>query len=192
VFNGFSGTVILDRIAIIRNDPGEPARDVRIQSGSSGATVARNILVANGPARGAIVTNFGTGDVTLAHWTLTGHSNEGLRLERNSAAELRLDNSILWSNATDLSTTGFPPPTVDPSNLIGTDPLFAAPIADDYSLAPGSPAVDFGDQTLASMSRLDAAHAPRVDGADTDAGAYERGGIFGDGFEGGVVGACQP
>jgi CSLREA domain-containing protein len=190
VLSIFNASLVLDRIQFIRNDLGESVRDLRIYAGSTGTTVARNILVAQGSARGALVS--GSGSVSLAHWTVTGHSEQGLRLESSSSPEFRLDNSLLWNNGTDLSIAGFPAPIIDPSNLIGVNPLFVAPIADDYSLAAGSPAVDFGDKTLASMSRLDAAHAPRVDGADTDAGAYERGAIFGDGFEAGIVGTCQP
>jgi len=190
--SGFSASVVLDRLQILRNDPGDTAQDLRIVAVSSSPMVARNILVASGPVRGPIVSLFGTGDVSLAHWTITGHAEEGLRLERWSTGELRLDNSILWSNGMDLSQAGFPGPLIDPSNLIGVNPLFVAPIVDDYSLSAASPAVDFGDQTLASMSRLDAAHAPRVDGTGTDAGAYERGSIFGDGFEAGAIGSCPP
>jgi hypothetical protein len=139
--------------------------------------------------RGALVTASG-GDVSLAHWTVTGHNQEGLRLTHTSADLLRLDNSLLWNNVLDLAQSGSP--TIDPSNLVGVNPLFVAPIADDYSLSAGSPAIDFGDRTLVSMSRYDAAHAARVDGLDTDAGAYERGGLFADGFNVGPGGYCTP
>jgi hypothetical protein len=48
--------------------------------------------------------------------------------------------------------------------------------------------------TLGSVGPYDLAHAPRVVGVDTDAGAYERGGLFSDGFEsedGGAWSATQ-
>jgi hypothetical protein len=78
------------------------------------------------------------------------------------------------------------------SNLVGVNPMFVSPGTDDYSLAAGSPAIDAGDRDLPSMSPYDAAHGPRLDGNDTDAGAYERGAIFADGFNVGPGGYCDP
>jgi CSLREA domain-containing protein len=189
VSTSFSGSASLDRVEVIRNDVSDTAVGVHIRASSSGSVIARNMLIAAGPVQGALVSML-SGSVSLAHWTVTGHNTEGLRLARSGTNELRLDNSLLWNNGTDLAQSGGP--TIDPSNLIGVNPMFVAPIADDYSLAAGSPAIDFGDRTLASMSPYDAAHGPRVDGNDTDAGAYERGAIFADGFNAGPGGYCTP
>lgn len=181
----FTGSFALDRIEIVNHDAGEVAVGVRLENSSPQPCSARNVLVARGPQRGAQVTTNG-GDIALAHWTVTNHGVEGLRLAQNSAA-LRLDNSILWGNPTDLAQSGGP--TIDPSNLIGVDPLFENAAGDDYRLSALSPAIDAGDQTLSSTGALDLDHAPRVAGLDTDAGGYERGALFGDGFESGDLGA---
>lgn len=179
VSTSFAGSLVLDRIAAVGNDPGEPAVDLRLQHFSTGSVVARDVLVARGAERGAQVSASGS-DLALAHWTVTGHAGEGLRLERGGGA-LRLDNSLLWGNGADLVQSGGP--TIDPSCLVGVDPLFVDAGADDYRLSALSPAVDFGDRTLASTGPLDAAHAPRVAGLDTDAGAFERDALFADDFE---------
>jgi CSLREA domain-containing protein len=175
----FDAVLTLDRVALLGNDPGDAAVQLRLQHLSSAAGLARNVLVADGPARGAHVSN-ASSELTLAHWTVATHPGEGLRLERGSAT-LRLDNSLLFGNGTDLAQSGFP--TVDPSNLIGVDPLFADPAAGDYRLGPLSPALDDGDRTLDSAAPFDLGHGPRVVGEQVDVGAYELGALFADDFE---------
>ena len=80
-------------------------------------------------------------------------------------------------------------PTVDPANnLIGVNPQFEAPALGGFRLTALSPAIDLGDPAW-SGGRYDVAHAPRSAALAPDAGAYERGGLFADGFESGDSGA---
>jgi hypothetical protein len=72
---------------------------------------------------------------------------------------------------------------VGPNNLIDVDPLFADAAGGDVSLLDGSLAIDAGDATVSPSPKFDLHHAPRVVGLDADAGAFERDGLFGDGFE---------
>ena len=72
--------------------------------------------------------------------------------------------------------------------MTGVDPLFVNAAGGDYTLGPGSPAVDFGNRLLSSVGPYDLAHAARSLGPQTDAGAFERGGLFADGFEVGDAG----
>ena len=188
VRTGFSGSYALDRLYFYGNDWSEDAVDLRLEHASPAPASARNILLAAGPRSAAEVWNWGTGPIALSHWTVTDHIERGLRIWRNSGTgEVRLDNSILWLNGTNLVADGFP--TVDPANnLIGVNPLFEAPALGGYRLTAASPAVDLGEAAR-SGSAYDVAHAPRLAGADPDAGAFERGGLFADGFESADTGA---
>lgn len=70
--------------------------------------------------------------------------------------------------------------------LATVEDLFADPVADDYHLKPGSPALDAGE-TLDDVP-ADLEGTPRPVGPAFDIGAYEGlGTIFADGFESGDV-----
>jgi hypothetical protein len=110
----------------------------------------------------------------------------GASLQTGGSGVVRVENSLFWDNDGDVVDTV--PSALDPSTMTGVDPLFVSPGTGDYWLGSGSPAVDFGNRLLPSVGPFDLAHAPRVVGAQTDAGAYERGGLFGDGLESGDTG----
>lgn len=188
IHSGFSGSFALDRLFFYANDWSEDGVDLRLEHSSPSPASARNLLLAAGPRRGAEVLNWGTGALALSHWTVTQHVERGVRLWRNSGTgELRLDNSIVWANGTELVQEGFP--TVDPANnLIGVDPLFEAPALGGFRLTALSPAIDLGDPAR-SGGLYDVVHAPRSAALAPDAGAYERGGLFADGFESRDTGA---
>ncbi len=188
IHSGFSGRFALDRLFFFGNDWSEDAVELRLEHNSPAPASARNLLLAFGPRRGAEVLNWGAGAVALSHWTVTQHVERGLRLWRNpGTGELRLDNSIVWNNGTEIVAEGSP--TVDPANnLIGIDPLFEAPGLGGYRLTELSPAIDLGDPAW-SGGPYDVEHAPRSAALAPDAGAFERGGLFADGFESGDAGA---
>ena len=188
IHTGFSGTAVLDRLFLFYNDSGEQAVDLRIEHGSPVAASARNILVGDGAYRGAEVRTTGAGPIELSHWTVALHAEQGLKLARGSGAgEIALHNSIVWSNATDLALEGLP--VVDPAtNLVGVDPLFVGHGVGNFELTALSPAIDLGGSESSGTS-LDLRHAPRAAGDAPDAGAYERDGLFADGFESGDRGA---
>lgn len=188
IHSGFSGGFALDRLFFYGNDWSEDGVDLRLEHSSPAPASARNLLLATGPRRAAEVLNWSTGAIALSHWTVTDHVERGVRLWRNSGTgEVRFDNSIVWANGTELVQEGFP--TVDPANnLIGVDPLFEAPALGGFRLTALSPAVDLGDPAW-SGGLYDLAHAPRSAALAPDAGAFERGGLFADGFESGDGGA---
>jgi hypothetical protein len=188
IHSGFSGSFALDRLFFYGNDWSEDGVDLRLEHNSPEPVSARNILLAAGPRRAAEVLNWGSGAIGLSHWTVTDHVERGLRLWRNAGTgALRLDNSIVWANGTEIVQEGFP--TVDPANnLIGVNPQFEAPALGGFRLTALSPAIDLGDPAW-SGGRYDVAHAPRSAALAPDAGAYERGGLFADGFESGDSGA---
>jgi hypothetical protein len=118
----------------------------------------------------------------MGHVTFAG-CGTGATLETTGAGVIRIESSLFWDNGEDVADTV--PSAVDASTMRGVDPLFVNAAAGDYHLGAGSPAVDFGNRTLPSVGPYDLDHAPRVVGAQTDAGAFERGGLFADGFESG-------
>jgi hypothetical protein len=187
ISTGFSGTFALDRLSLYDNDPAENGVDLRISHNSPNPASAHNLLIAAGARRGADVEVLNSGSLTLSHWTVTQHVERGLFLRRDfGMGETRLDNSILWQNGAELAVQGTP--TVDPANnLIGVNPIFEAPGLGGFYLVAASPAVDLGDAAFSGA--YDLAHGPRVVAAAPDAGAFEFGGLFGDGFESADTGA---
>lgn len=187
--SALSGSFALDRLSFYANDGSEDGVALSLDHNSPAPASARNLLLAAGPRRAADVLNRGAGAIALSHWTVTDHVERGLRLWRNPGigGPLRLDNSIVWANGSEVEQEGFP--TVDPvNNLIGVDPLFEAPGLGGFRLSALSPAIDQGDP-IWSGGPYDVDHAPRSAAAAPDAGAYERGGLFADGFESGDAGA---
>ena len=180
VLSSIGSSVTLDRIRFLGNDPGEARRHVLL-SASQGATLtATNLLLADGPTRGLQLINTAS-QTSLGHLTVTGHAERSLFLENQFGGVSVLDNSILWGNGTD--DPQLVGPTTLRSNLIGVDPLFVDPAGGDYNLVAGSPAQGAGDRTLPTVRLADAAHCGRISGPQTDAGAYERRGLFADGFD---------
>ena len=184
IHSSFSGSFALDRLSFYANDSGEDGVNLHLEHNSPSPASARNLLLATGRRRAADVLNWGSGAIALSHWTVTDHVERGLRLWRNpgNAGPLRLDNSIVWANGSEVEQEGFP--TVDPvNNLIGVNPLFEAPGLGGFRLTALSPAIDLGDPDLVrrALRRRPRIRA-RQPGAP-DAGAYELGGLFADGFE---------
>jgi len=173
--------VAVERTRFDSNGGGLALRGIELSAFGSAAIRATDLLVSRGPAYGLRAFAQDTSQVDLGHLTVTAHGNTGLFLSATDFAHLELDNSIVWDNGTEVAAYG--PAVVDPSNLIGVDPGFVAGGAGDFHLTAGSLAIDRGDAGLATVGPWDAGHAPRVAGDETDAGAFEFGALFGDGFE---------
>ncbi len=185
-FGANGAVLLLDRVRLEDNDAGEPGRHLVLGAFGNSPILATNLLLANGPAIGLDVA-CADAACRIGHATITGHATWACFLTAFGAGELSLDNSILWQNG---GVGGGGAVFIGPTNLTGAvDPEFVAPGNGDYALGPASPAIDFGDATVSSVGPYDLAHAPRVVGLDTDAGAFERGALFGDGFESGDPGA---
>jgi CSLREA domain-containing protein len=178
--------LVLDRLRLENNDFGEPGRHIHLYGLGTATISVTNLLLANGPTEGLGLT-CGDGDCRVGHATITGHGERSAFLQALLGGELRLENSIFFAPH---AMTAVGAVVVDGSNLTGgTDPQFTNPAGGDYRLAAGSPAIDLGDATLASVGPYDLDHASRVAGLNTDAGAYEFGSLFADGFESGDRGA---
>jgi len=182
----------------------DDAQLIGLLSASNGSTlIATDLLSVGGPPKGIRLSASGAGSALVAgNLTVVGHSGVGVELSESSGGELRVENSILWSNGQPAPNdvvvlTGEPEfDRVAQHNWIGElgdpDPLFEASGAGDFHLQEGSGALDAGDATFASVGRWDADHAPRVAGPGLDLGAFERDALFGDGFESGDTAAWAP
>jgi hypothetical protein len=189
--------VTLRRLRLFGNPPDPSAGTHMFVTATEQSQVEiNNVLVAAGPAIGLDVVTANSANLLMGHITVASHAVTGLRFRADSIGTNRLENSLLYGNGLDggpddidtVSTS----PSVDQTtnhNWIGElgdpDPLFVGPL--DFHLQPSSGAVDAGDQTFASVGLLDADHRVRVDGPETDLGAFEvqLGGLFADDFESG-------
>ena len=152
----------------------------------SGALVMEDCLIADNE-EGLLVSGAGT-VATLRRCTFSGHE-----LSAASAAEdghATLESCIVWGNALATGLELFPDTgTIDASYSIvrlgypglgnsAADPLFANPAGGDYSLLPGSPAIDTGNP-MDGVTGFDLTNTPRrLDGlldvgSEVDRGALE-------------------
>ena len=107
--------------------------------------------------------------LTVTNSTITGNSGQGILSPGSTGA---ISNSILFANAggdlsaqAELLASG-------KGNLAGVDPLFVSPLDGDYSLSPGSAAIDAGlDASVLSLSDLDGHQ--RIAASAVDQGALE-------------------
>jgi hypothetical protein len=94
---------------------------------------------------------------------------------------IRIANTISYANGGgnlefggDDPSASTVPVLVEPSNLFGIDPLFAAPALGDYRLRVASPAIDVGDDAPpGGLGPQDLNRTARVKGPHVDIGAYE-------------------
>jgi hypothetical protein len=178
-----AAVAFLDRLRFLANGDTDAGTHVRLAGYDTSTIEAANVLVAQGPYLGVDAVAWNESTIRLGHVTAGEHDGIGIQLEAHDSGELRLENSLAWGSTIDVWDTV--PSSVDPSTLAGVDPLFVEPAAGDYRLGSGSTAIDHGDSILTTVHGYDLAHAPRVIGLDTDAGAYEYSGVFADGFESG-------
>ncbi len=125
-------------------------------------------LVAGGSGSGLGVAPEG-GEVVLTNLTVARHPGVGLRLEPTVGPAPRVTNTLVFGNSPELIG-----PALGPSNLVGVDPVFFDFSGGDFHLAPGSPAIDAGeDAPPDGLGSHDLDGDPRVLGAHVDVGAYE-------------------
>ena len=178
-------TVRIDRARFTANDVGQPVGQLFLDATGQAIVVLADALVADGSNIGLRARAAETSTVRVDHATFAGCAT-GAALEANDSGVVRIENSLFWDNGLDVADTI--PSSIDASTMTGVDPLFVDPGNGDYSLGPGSPAADVGNLALPGVGAYDLLHAQRVIGPQTDVGAFERGGLFADGFEGGEVG----
>jgi hypothetical protein len=127
------------------------------------------LLIYAHPSGSGTATN-----LTLMNNTAYNNRSYGVRIDWPStrASGILARNNLGYLNGYgDWSLAGGSSATAD-HNLWGTDPLFVDPVASDFRLRAGSPAVDAGSATGAPA--VDFAGAPRPQGAGFDIGAFER------------------
>jgi hypothetical protein len=182
-----TATRLLERARFVGNDLGQPPFQLYLEAFGQSTLVASNVLVADGGQIGMRGFAGQTSTLRIGHATVVGAST-GAVLVSEGAGVVRVESSLFWNNSV-VDVVDTSPSALDPSTMTGVDPLFVSPGTGDYRLGPGSPAADFGNRLLPSVGPWDLAHAPRIVGAQTDAGAFERSGLFGDDFESGDTGA---
>jgi CSLREA domain-containing protein len=130
-------------------------------------------------------SKFELGSLTVADYA----SGTAVYLDASIGGKIRLRNSLVALAAQDLETHGGD--VLLSGNCVamsGDFPGFVDSFAGDYRLASGSVAIDAGLPGQPTQRFADLDHAPRVVGGAPDCGAFERGGLFADGFEVGDVG----
>lgn len=80
-------------------------------------------------------------------------------------------NNCIYGNA-QYNFAGLAPYDYRKGNIV-VDPLFAARSASNYQLAPGSPCIDHGDDSVLTQGEVDLDGKPRRLGTHADMGAYE-------------------
>jgi hypothetical protein len=177
---------------------------IAVSTADSVLTVRNNIALGNSAPEGAgIVVNAGIGVAHVVGNTIVANTTSiagalcgGLCISGGS--DYTLSNNILWSNPAGDLHIGGTGTTLLHSNDIGAvsgsppdgefdgisvDPGFAPGLL-NLNLAPDSPLVNRGrDDAIGGIGALDAAGAPRRQGAHVDIGAYESDVLFRDGFE---------
>jgi CSLREA domain-containing protein len=187
-YNG--GVIDLDRVLVhgsvssFRDD----ASDVRLRADSSGAIALTNAQVTRGTGDGITAVSVGA-SITLGYLTVAEYPlGQGAVLVSDSGGTVVLHGSLLAYNGNDVISIGVGVQTIQNcATMAGDFPGFANAAAGNYRLTATSAAVDAGDATPTRPFDLD--HAPRRVAPRADCGAYELGGLFGDGFESGDTSA---
>lgn len=183
------------RLRVSGSDADNPAvAQVTVSAQGDSTVTLDGLAIHASPTSGLFLDAFDDGLLVAGQLTVTGNLRVGVKVNGQSSVPIRLENSILWNNGTggidDVSITGSADAGQGPNHLwIGElgdpDPLFVNAAAGDLGLQAGSGAVNAGAASFPSVGPYDAAHAQRVIGPAMDLGAFERGGVFADGFESG-------
>ena len=134
----------------------------------TGHLFANNLVYGN-IGRGIALAFFGGNNIKVYSNTVADNGGDGLFIDGGQSGSLA-KNNILSGNSPNYTDEGSG--TVESGNIIGTDPMFVDPGAEDYRLQAGSPAIDAGD-ALAEVTD-DISGVARPQGAAHDAGCYER------------------
>jgi minor extracellular serine protease Vpr len=106
----------------------------------------------------------------LINNTIYGNGVYGVALWGGTVS---ISNSIVLSNGSGNFRNGGAGILMQSSLTNGEDPKFVNPVADDFSLQPGSPAIDKGSNSVALLPYLDFAGRSRIASGTVDIGALE-------------------
>jgi hypothetical protein len=142
--------------------------------------VVSDTVVAGSAGDGAALQAYVTAQVSCTNLTVADVASRGLYLDAEPNASISLYNTIEWNTGEPDFVAG---PVTTGNNLTANDPLFVDTAAGNYELGAGSPAIGFGTNSAPGLGTTDLAGGARVIGGSVDAGAYEYGNVFSDGFE---------
>lgn len=152
----------------------------------SGTSVLSDTVVVKGNGQGVRLGTSGDGTPTIhaVNLTIADHPFTGIQTQHNAAAgTMTVSNTISVDNGTNASIGAGVGVT---TNLFSGDAMFTDAPGDDYSLMPGSPAIDTGTNApTGGLGPTDINGDPRISGGTVDMGAYESmpAPLIKDGFE---------
>jgi CSLREA domain-containing protein len=190
-FADSGGRIYLERILVdaSASSYANGSRDVGLWANSGGGVLLADAQVTFGSWNGIEAITDGSGAVEMVQVTAADYAGGyGIKLDTTTGGTIGLRNSLLALNASDVVSHG--PGVLMAGNCIGMTgdfPGFVNVAGGNYRLNSTSAAIDAALIGWVWGS-FDRDHAPRVVGVGPDCGAYERGGLFADGFEAGDTG----
>ncbi|MCP4358714.1 MAG: hypothetical protein GY796_11910 [Chloroflexi bacterium] len=154
--------------------------------GYGGNKVYNNVIVAAGKGRtynrngaGIAIKNTGNSanNVYVWHNTIIDPQMIGIDYQNNRGNDNRIQNNLIVNPGNGIYIDGHEETNVTISNNFEVTNIaavkFTNPAADDYSLQPGSPAIDTGTNLSSQGITADYTGGPRPQGLNFDAGAFE-------------------
>lgn len=186
-----SGSLTARRNRVEANVANVPSPNTTAQVGLSKrgnipALFTDTVIVDSG-TKGIRASITGDGDpvLHLVNLTVANHATIGVQVNKFAAGgEITLSNSISVDSS---PNTSIDAEVLQSNNLLTGSAGFINPAAGNYDLAPGSPAINAGNNTPpGGLGPTDVAGNPRIFDVTVDQGAYESQtlGFFLDGFEG--------
>ncbi len=111
------------------------------------------------------LTQANGGVCNFRQYNMASHAHAGTIVSLNGGAMMEIESGIYEAGT---------PATCSGNCLVGQNPLFTNPAADDLTIPPSSPAVDVGDNVyFLPLYPLDLGGNVRIQGGTIDLGAYE-------------------
>ena len=182
-FNGSNNTLIYDNVSFRNGDHGIDnygSTGQRIISNTVYKDVTAGINV-EGTSPGATVEN----NVSVDNGINSPRTRSDIRIERGSTAGTTVDYNLvylttpdtllIWDSAFYTSLAAYQAASGQMAHGVVADPRWSNPVAGDFHLTAGSPAIDSANSGVSGQPALDVTGLPRVDDTKTpDTGAGPR------------------